>query len=217
MEVTSEVDSALTAKPIPVALWPAEERINKSLGKGEGLKGVIRMRWATAADVKKKGSEKDSQFYKKYGMDAGKEGYRETPVGANENHPQKRRRGEIDTQVVKARLDDELDAFLAEDEVEDTQPFSPPSKMRSDYLGVNGRTLLERTSVIRARPDALESRLAVADNGRETRRLPAERRGQRSGRRGERDERGGRERTERGKKTAQDLDAELDAFLNSKD
>ncbi|KAF7330816.1 hypothetical protein MVEN_02420800 [Mycena venus] len=51
---------------IPVAIWPPEERINNSLGKGQGLKGTIRMRWAKVDDVKKKGAKKDSQFYKKH-------------------------------------------------------------------------------------------------------------------------------------------------------
>ena len=47
----------MTAKSIPVTLWPPEQRINATLGKGEDLKGVIRMRWARRDDVKKKGAE----------------------------------------------------------------------------------------------------------------------------------------------------------------
>lgn len=217
-ELAGEADDAITAKSIPVTLWPPEERINKSLGKGEGLKGTIRMRWATTADVKKKGSGKDSQFYKKYGKDAGKEGYLDAGSGGGDSHSHKRRRGEVDNQIAKAHLDDELDAFLAKPGYS-RQP-SPPSKMRSDYLDKGSKTLLERTSVIRARPDTLASRLSEDISGpeRETRQNAREYKGlPRGRRRGGDDGSSSHSRTERLRKTAQDLDAELDAFLNAKD
>ena len=71
-EEPSLEDDTVTAKPIPVAIWPAEDRINATLGKGEGLKGILRMRWARTEDVKKRGAKKESEFYKKYGEHAGK-------------------------------------------------------------------------------------------------------------------------------------------------
>ncbi|PPR03323.1 hypothetical protein CVT24_012599 [Panaeolus cyanescens] len=150
-----DMDDLLTAKPIPVDLWPPEERINKTLGKGEGLKGILRMRWAKHDDVKKKGAKQQSQFYKKHGAGAGKELYngRELPPSVPKR---KRSDDDEDDQAKRARLDEELDAFLAEDDerkstAEDlgSDPPSPPSKMRSDYIASDGRTLLERTSQLR--------------------------------------------------------------------
>ncbi|KAH9950078.1 hypothetical protein B0H21DRAFT_687388 [Amylocystis lapponica] len=226
-EEPSSGDSTVTAKPIPITLWPPEDRINKSLGKGEGLKGAIRMRWATNQDVKKKGAQKESQFYKKYGRKAGKDDVGDGGEGDTQSdRPQKRRRhGEMDETVAKAELDEELDSFLAEDETP-TAPPSPPSRMRSDYIANDGRTLLERTSLIRAHPDtSLASRITAE--------LPARARSRRGGnRRDEGDSRRVRDRrpsgdalrsggpaegTKRPRKTQQDLDDELDAFLNSRD
>ncbi|TFK43071.1 hypothetical protein BDQ12DRAFT_674335 [Crucibulum laeve] len=275
----------ITAKPIPVALWPADKRISSSLGQGEGLKGTIRMRWAREEDKKKRGAKRESEFYRKHGETAGKELFngRDLP-------PAKRRRENdeatiIDEDAQCAKLDSELDAFLAEDDEEpanpteqDLIPPSPPSKMRSDYISNDGRTLLERTSLLRAHPDLSESdelslvsrltaplprrargrKLAMdveledrisskklewgrddkSEWGREEARDRGRRRvdARRSGRgredtgeveKGERRRRGhmengtggvrerGERRPERPRKTQQELDDELDAFLNS--
>lgn len=150
-----DMDEYLTGKPFPVALWPPEERINETLGQGQGLKGIIRMRWAKVDDVKKKGAMRESKFYQKHGSSAGKELFdgRDLP-------PAKRRRRDQheDDEIRKAQLDDELDQFLAEDDEEEEKPEEvesdvpgspPPSRMRSDYIAGDGRTLLERTSVLR--------------------------------------------------------------------
>ncbi|EMD41008.1 hypothetical protein CERSUDRAFT_111576 [Gelatoporia subvermispora B] len=207
-EEPSLEDGSVTAKPIPIAIWPPEDRINKSLGKGEGLKGPVRMRWATHDDVKRKGARNKSEFYKKYGSKAGKEADRE-PEDARS---QKRSRRDPDIPD-KEQLDEELDAFLAE---EDVPPPSPPSKMRSDHMGRDGKTLSERMSSIRAHPSTLSQRIMAA--------LPARARSPREGRRREegggrslRDRREPRRRSPRPRKTQEDLDAELDAFLNARD
>ncbi|KAF8211592.1 hypothetical protein K438DRAFT_1807569 [Mycena galopus ATCC 62051] len=262
--ITEEPDEEeyITAKPIPVAIWPPEERINNSLGKGQGLKGTIRMRWAKVDDVKKRGAKKDSQFYKKHGWTAGKETVDDDAPAPRE--AKRRRRGSNgQDELERAALDAELDAFIRADdyepepelELEPADPPSPISKMRSDYISTDGRTLLERTSVMRARPDTLESRLTAplprrarappqgtmyADMledtrpegklewGREERDLKwgREREPRRNGRsngnqreNGRRNGRGGerRGRNERPAVTAEDLDAELDAFLEDKD
>lgn len=201
----------VTSKPIPLHAWPAKERLNKSLGTGEGLKGAIRMRWALTSDVKKRGANKESEFYKKYGRGAGK----------NEEDLQSNKRQRVDLDEVevvgeKARLDDELDAFLAEGEDGPAGPSSPPSKMRADYADTSRkRSLLERTTT------SLESRLTNplprrarrdGTDSLSTRLSDAPARG-----RGRHEEvRGGRgRRNERQKMTQEDLDAELDAFVNS--
>lgn len=223
-EEPSTEDGSVTAKPIPIAIWPPEDRINKSLGKGEGLKGAIRMRWATNQDVKKKGARKESEFYKKHGKGAGKDDA-EDDLEDGGGRQKRRRTGELGEAAMKAELDDELDAFLAEEDTSLAAPPPPPSKMRSDYIAADGRTLLERTSLLRAHPDTLASRITAE--------LPARARSGRGGRwrDGGSSERprerrldggpelsGGRTGGEsRPRKTQQDLDAELDAFLNSRD
>ncbi|EKM59605.1 uncharacterized protein PHACADRAFT_181596 [Phanerochaete carnosa HHB-10118-sp] len=200
----------VTSKPIPVHVWPAKERLTKTLGMGDGLKGTVSMRWALTSDVKKRGANKESQFYKKYGRSAGKN---EEDLWSN-----KRQRvdlGEVGVAKEKARLDDELDAFLAEGEDDPAAPPSPPSKMHADYVDTSRkRSLLERTTT------SLESRLTnplprrarqgdrfdAADDSSSD--VPVRARG----RHGE--GRGG-QRHERPKVTQEDLDAELDAFINS--
>ncbi|KAG6336337.1 hypothetical protein ID866_2762 [Astraeus odoratus] len=190
-------DGFITAKPIPMTLWPPEERINTSLGKGEGLKGVIRMRWARNDDVKKKGAKKESQFYKKYGPTAGKEG----------DEPRKRRREEVE--VDGSELDADLDAYLGGDKYS-----PPPSKLRSDYINERSDSLLERTG-----------QSVELDNRMTSRRRPRGEGGL-AARLGSRWEHVGEERAEgkgrgrrdnRPRKTRQDLDDELDAFLNQRD
>lgn len=148
-------DGFVTAKPIPISLWPAEARINKTLGKSEGLKGVLRMRWAKPGDVKKRGAKKESEFYKRHGVEAGKESFngRDLP-------PAKRaRKDDVDWTAVnedteRQRLDAELDQLRQASDIDEAQsideldeaPASPPSKMRSDYIAKDGKTLIDRFS-----------------------------------------------------------------------
>jgi Nuclear cap-binding protein subunit 3 len=209
----------VVAKPIPISCWPPEDLINRSLGKGEGLKGAIKMRYAKTDDVKKKGAKKESQFYKKHGESAGKGGFAD-------GFAKRRKQGTGDDDEQRAQLDDELDGFLSE-EPESKVPPSPPSKMYSDYIGKDGRTLLERTSVIRAHPTALESRITSPLPHR--RRVRPERNGNSGGvqvgngmdedrSEGRHLGRGGYGgRGARPKKTQQELDDELEAFLDDRD
>jgi hypothetical protein len=241
----------ITAKPIPIALWPPEERIHTSLGKGQGLKGTLRMRWALNDDVKKKGAKRESRFYKKHGTSAGKEMYSKDI----DTQPNKRRRHgneDVGTELIitptKAQLDEQLDEILAEEDEESEeplQPSSPPSKMRSDYIATDGRTLLERTSPIRAHPksapellaDRIIAPLPWRARNRGTGKMYSDSLTERmetlewgkakdeEGSRPRRRERGaggrnGRQRQPRTEqprsKTQQELDDELDAFLNEK-
>ncbi|KAE9391953.1 hypothetical protein BT96DRAFT_924992 [Gymnopus androsaceus JB14] len=217
----------ITAKPIPVAFWPPEERINSSLGTsrqgGHVMKSVIRMRWARVDDVKKRGAK----VWRAKELFNG----RELPM-------KKRQRSEYDSErdvpLRKEQLDDELNEFLAEGEAEDAAALdapSPPSKMRSDYIASDGRTVLDEPS----KPDlasrlmaplprraakgrkglaaGLEDRLWSDKTGLSERigsgRAVGTRRHDRNGRQDRRT--GNRERP---KKSQQELDDELDAFLN---
>ncbi|KAI6122845.1 hypothetical protein EDD17DRAFT_1559607 [Pisolithus thermaeus] len=197
-----DLDGFVTAKPIPITMWPPEERINRSLGKGEGLKGVIRMRWARNDDVKKRGAKKESQFYRKYGPTAGKEG----------DGPLKKRRG--DTEADESRLDAELDEYLGKDRRLSRSP--PPSKMRSDYIDEKNGSLVGHAGQngdLRDRISAKHRRRW--DGGSGGRLSPGDRWTHVGEERREPRERGRRDN--RPRKTRQDLDDELDAFLNEKD
>ncbi|PPQ82258.1 hypothetical protein CVT26_009975 [Gymnopilus dilepis] len=287
-------DDCVTARPFPIALWPPEERIKQSVGAGEGLKGAIRMRWARRDDVKKKGAMRQSEFYKRHGAGAGKEVFngRDLPAAKRRRREDGERGGGgawEDEEAIRARLDEELDSFLKEDSTDDEGRANghrngkspagdadvegdyddlPPSKMRSDYIADDGRTLLQRTSAMRAHrigaeydndaPD-LASRLTKplprraprsggwpgdspikTNTGLDDRlrsppreklewgRTEGDGRRRRRGAGGDRDrdrvgvrERswrgsgGGGGRTERPKKTQQELDDELDAFLRA--
>jgi hypothetical protein len=156
-----DMDEMLAARPFPMALWPPEERINSTIGKSEGLKGPLRMRWARVDDVKKKNAMQMSKFYKRHGTSAGKELFngRDLPPAKRVRREEK----DISDAERKAQLDDELDQFLAQSDSErepdgrgeavdaevDEAPASPPSKMRSDYIAKDGRSLLDRTSSLR--------------------------------------------------------------------
>ena len=216
----TDIDDCLTAKPVPIVLWPAEDRINNTLGVGSGLRDTLRVRIARTTDKKMKGAKNRSHFYQKHGTNAGKDPNAHTIGRAQDRDVPKRQRF-ADDDSKRQQLDEELDDFLAagdQDENSEPRPRSPPSKMRSDYLandvrkpGVgDGRSLLERTSVMRLHPrarDDSQERLS----GRTRRR-----RGQRGDGHGSDSENvrlKRAERTERPAKTREELDSELDAFL----
>ncbi len=184
-------DGFMLAHNIPLTLLPPEERISQTLlapsepSAYTKARGLIRMRWALATDVKKRGAKRESEFYKR----------------------KRRRRGED--------LDRELDNFLDDHSPEPEPEPVLASRMRSDYIASDGRTLLERTSVIRA-IDGVPGRVYSDGSGDRRRRDGEGRDRRRRGGRGRRPregdekERGGRERP---KKSQQELDDELDAFL----
>ncbi|KDQ65016.1 hypothetical protein JAAARDRAFT_28679 [Jaapia argillacea MUCL 33604] len=241
---TEEPDWEGEAKGIPVALWPKEERISKSLGldvkesgKSEGLRGIIKMRWARIDDVKKKGARKESEFYRKHGERAGKDLYISPEERDSQGGRGKRRRVNKDTYEVE-----DIDEFLAEDSADPPSLAdpSPPSKMYSDYISSDGRTLLERTSLMREQPVSLADRIMAplprrrggrgrrddveSTKGSLVTRLWDEgkvdsdgEQGRGSRERGSRREREGGRKGERPKKSQQELDDELDAFLKQKD
>ena len=215
---TPDESGFVHAKSIPMAFWPPKERIDASLGKGEGLKGTLLLRWAEVTDVKQRGSRSRSEFYRKHGVDGPS-----VDAGREDGQEAKRRKQE--------ELDEELDAFLREESPDETsRPASPPSKMRSDYIEERkGRkSLLDRTSQMRAyitdEEDAgswkknLETRItSPREIGRPRDKL-AEEGASGSHRRGNWTE-GGEVRSRHGRprKSQQELDDELDAFLNERE
>ncbi len=199
-----------------MAFWPPKERIDASLGKGEGLKGALFLRWADVTDVKQRGARRQSEFYRKHGVDG--------DARREDGQEAKRRKQE--------ELDDELDAFLREESPDEaSRPASPPSKMRSDYIEERkGRekSLLERTSQMRAyfndEEDAgswkknLETRITSPRLiGRPWDKLSGD--GARGPKRGGNWTEGGEVRSQHGRprKSQQELDDELDAFLNERE
>ena len=136
---------------------------------------------------------------------------------------------EEDDEERRRQLDEELDDFLREgsDEASNrsfSPPSSPPSKMRSDYIVENGRgnrgSLLQRTSVLRNHDDTSEDLTTHHFEGPQ-RRLRGGRNWRHvdidmdKGRRG-RGVKSEKTRDGRPAKTAEELDAELEAFLNDK-
>ncbi|CAK5275832.1 unnamed protein product, partial [Mycena citricolor] len=247
------------AKLVPIAVWPPEERINNSLGGGSEMKGSLLMRWARPEDIKKRGARNQSRFYQTHGWKAGKE---ESNYDGAQTKRRRRDSFGRDEASERAALDAELDAFIRTEDDDDDGPPQPDvaadageetihddgasllSKMRSDYITNDGRSLLERTSVMRVQPVALEQRLTspvprraqgtmyadmledrvshklviASDSslqwGRERKSRPSTN-GNSRRRDSGRQIRGERNRRpERSQATREDLDAELDAFLS---
>ncbi|KAI5829783.1 hypothetical protein K523DRAFT_273683 [Schizophyllum commune Tattone D] len=166
----------VTAKTFPASLWPPDERVSASLGeRGTALRAPIRMRWARHEDVKRRGAHHESEFYRRYGEDAGKTPY--DPDAPPHELGRKRKRGEPENRAsLLERLDNELDSFLAEGEAADAvldpeevlaqtaveEPVAEVpaagSRMRSDLIAGDGRTLLDRMSDPATTP-SLEDRL----------------------------------------------------------
>lgn len=215
------------------------------------------MRMARVDDKKKRGAKKDSAFYRKHGVDAGKEsaGFGVVPASATvaaaaaEGNSLARRLGPVgDTLEERIAVDvegdkaaaavdgvrewdlgkpgvegavtlenrisssspgrkrkrggkDDIDDFLGDD-LNEEEPAEPPSKMRSDYISQTSR---------------ITARLPKRTRGREVNwgedEEAASRR--RGGRR-----RGRNRAVEAGepprKKTREELDEELEAFLNDR-
>ena len=140
----------ISARSIPVSLWPPEDRIGKTLGVAEGLQGEVRMRIARIDDVKRRGARNNSEFYRKHGMGAGKDSSALLVPSRGEDGARKRPRmndGDMDDDAKRAALDAELDEFLAKDSENEAgsdevvsrdgrplSPSPPPSKMRADIL-----------------------------------------------------------------------------------
>ncbi|KZV71386.1 hypothetical protein PENSPDRAFT_577822 [Peniophora sp. CONT] len=217
-------DGFVTARGIPMSMWPPEERISASLGKTSELRGVLRVRWARVDDVKKRGARRESEFYRKHNKDD-----RRPPALDEDEAPAKRRRQDDGPpKLTREDLDQELDTFLQQaDEEPVEEDDAPISKMYADRVEAEGKStgksLLQRTSVIRVHPTAPD------EFGRDSRRREPERERRTRGGRGHRERDGAGPGARRGErrpepqrteprphKTQEELDAELDAFLNDR-
>lgn len=188
-EEEPDVFGLSAAQHIPPGVFPPRSKPgDDSTVEGESdLFGGIRMRWARKDDVKQKGAKGQSRFYQRHGEMAGKDG-----KGFFDDPPPKRKRTR--TKRGKKEADYKTRARLDQElDAFAAGEDAPLSRMRSDNMEGDGTP----TVVIElAKPD-----------GR--RRPPQEVRG--SGRRrGE----GGNPRP---RKSQQELDEELDAFLRGKD
>ena len=169
-----DADGYVTAKPIPVDLWPPATRIEVELGPATtdestlGMKGRLRLRKARTEDVKQSGSRNASYFYKKYGERAGKEMY--DPPVASENRSKRRRGNDPSSDSSRrATLDAELDSLRD----------GPDLNFQTGRNAAIDQFLRDEQSVSRGRN--------TQENGR------------------------------RPRKTQQELDDELDAFLQERD
>jgi hypothetical protein len=147
IEVEDAKEGFSSAQQLPLALYPIEERINSVLGnysfhtlnnafivrtylghqKTNALKQAIRMRWARTTDVKERGARVKSEFYKRHGEQAGKDGllpFRSSTAHDGATSGNKRRKqNDVET---RRQLDAELDVFLVDDEASST-PLDVPA------------------------------------------------------------------------------------------
>lgn len=214
-----------TSRPAAVEMWPIEERLTRTLGISSGLankRGQISLRWALKSDVKVTNARNQSKYYEKYGA----------PPVTEEGGRKKRRRGDDDEdedggggtggedgdggslrrridmgdgrkrardrEQERAELDAELERFANGDTDPAPAVSSAPARSPSE---------LDSTSI------PLSERLGPSRDGRRIAPLPGRRKGGGGG--------GGAvgERERRDVRPAPNkdaLDAELEAFLNSK-
>lgn len=238
------------ARSIPVELWPPDKRVVTSLvgeagdtAAGLGLRGAIHLRWARTTDVKRMRAGQ-SGFYRNYGKD-GKggtakrhRGLQDLDVGSIS-----RRHGVEDDETLRQALDDELDAFLADDTDGDlpeqragvslsADVFDVPlSRMRSDFIAEDGRSILKTAEMAengspillldRMAPTSVKSSERV-ERWEKSTLMPRERTNRRrdshkeDGSRRDRNKRGSARSSQHQNKTQAELDDELDAFLNSR-
>lgn len=222
------------AKPIPETLAHVALRVEKALGKTDVQEQAqMWMRFARAEDVKQKGGRNKSKFYEKYGENAGKDGQNVYSSRRGE-----RSRREDPDEALRRRLDAELDGFAEKDETARRsisprrgRSASPPGRelprdgpgrrrKRSDYEYDQ-----DLQSRLGPRVGGATGSVREWDVGKEwhTDEFGRSRYGTMSrdgrkdarGHRRERGERGGERREGQGRpsKTKEELDAELDAFL----
>ena len=126
---TEDKDDFVTAKSVPLDLWPLETRIQSSLGMRASehlsttMKERIKMRYASKLDVKQRHAKSTSEFYKRFGLEAGKEMYGSDRSGAGTNDIRqgKRRRiaDDLDIGPSRSSLDAELDLMRQEGQMVD--------------------------------------------------------------------------------------------------
>ena len=176
-EEEPDVFGLSAAQPIPPGVLPPRSQSGDDAATGDesDLFGGIRMRWARKDDVKQKGAKNQSRFYQRHGETAGKDGrgFFDDPPPKRKRTRTKRGRKEADDEI-RARLDQELEAFAAGEE-------TPLSKMRSDNMEGQGRS-----AVVIELPKPEGQRRPQGGNARP-------------------------------RKSQQELDDELDAFLRGKE
>ncbi|KZT51264.1 hypothetical protein CALCODRAFT_503750 [Calocera cornea HHB12733] len=98
----------LPAKLVLEEAWPEKARVAEADDIRTALQGQVFVRQAKLNDVKQRDARERSRFYSTYGTRAGKEGYGE----------RKRRREDDEEEMAPEKrraLDDELDAYLADE------------------------------------------------------------------------------------------------------
>ncbi|KAG8749101.1 hypothetical protein FRC12_013573, partial [Ceratobasidium sp. 428] len=197
-EPTQVADNLVPAHPVPKKLWPPEAQLDHNLSRGTALSGVMHVRSARFGDRKLRDARKRSEWYQT-----------QDRQGQGQNKRSRRRDGE----------DMDLDAELDE------------MKRRRDAGDEEGNWDKQRASALDAELDDLVKR---KENGEEVtedsslrQRLgpkkdrqiaPLPRRRGARGDGGRREERrSDRSSHERPKRTQDDLDAELEAFMKARE
>ncbi|KAF8605405.1 hypothetical protein BDV93DRAFT_59726 [Ceratobasidium sp. AG-I] len=198
---TASADSLIIAHPVPKKMWPPEAQLDHNLSRGTALSGIMRLRWARFGDRKLRDARKRSEYYQVQREDRGRN---------------KRTRGEEgDERWEKGMdLDAELDEMRRRREAGEDGDDS--SRRRAAELDEQLDALAQRgdgDEQIDRLPSSLSQRLGPKKD-RPIAPLP-----RRRGRGGDSDGRrreGDRASHERPKRTQDDLDAELEAFMKDR-
>lgn len=183
-------------------MWPPEAQLDHNLSRGTALSGVMRVRWARFGDRKLRDARKRSEWYHM------QEGAR----GRN-----KRSRGEEGEERWEkgVDLDAELDEMRRRREAGDDE--EEPSRRRAAELDEQLDALAQRgegDEQIDGLPSSLRQRLGPK---KDRPIAPMPRRRGRGGDSGRREGNGDGASHERPKRTQDDLDAELEAFMKGRE
>lgn len=194
----ASADTLIVAHPVPKKMWPPEAQLDHNLSKGTALSGVMRVRWARYGDRKLRDARKRSEWYQMH-----REGRGRNKRSRGEEGEEGREKG--------MDLDAELDELkrrreAGEDEV--------PDRQRAAALDEQLDALAQRggDEHIDGLPSSLRQRLGPK---KDRQIAPLPRRRGRGGDGGQRE--GGGASHERPKRTQDDLDAELEAFMRDRE
>lgn len=196
---TASADSLIIAHPVPKKMWPPEAQLDHNLSRGTALSGVMRVRWARFGDRKLRDARKRSEWYQ---------------VQKDSRGRNKRSRGEDGEERWEKGmdLDAELDEMQRRRETGEDEDDS--SRRRAVELDEQLDALAQRgdsDEQIDRLPSSLRQRLGPKKD-RPIAPLP-----RRRGRGGDGGRRDGDEAShERPKRTQDDLDAELEAFMKER-
>ncbi|QRV87964.1 hypothetical protein RhiJN_15982 [Ceratobasidium sp. AG-Ba] len=192
-EDVEQAETLIPAHPVPKKLWPPEAQLDHNLSRGTALSGTMRVRYARFGDRKLRDARKRSEWYS----------------NQQDRRNKRSRRREGEDMDLDAELDEMRRKREAGDEDDDIE------KRRAHALDAELDDIAKRKENGEEVPEVdsprLDRRLGPKKD-RQIAPLPRRRGGRGDG--GRRGERSGQERP---KRTQDDLDAELEAFMKARE